>query len=94
MSREGDPMRLQKNELVTLGNGQKYVVMESAEIDQIVYYYMLRVNEAENDVLKEVAVMKEFFTDGQTLLARVIDSFELGRVSEILLEKFEQAKKE
>ena len=87
-------MRLQKNELVTLGNGQKYVVMESAEIDQIVYYYMLRVNEAENDVLKEVAVMKEFFTDGQTLLARVIDSFELGRVSEILLEKFEQAKKE
>lgn len=48
LDRKGDNMEI--NKIITLGNGEKYLVIDKVEKDEKEYYYVAEVNEDETNI--------------------------------------------
>ena len=66
-------MKLEVNKIVTLGNGEEYLVIDKVEKDNKEYYYVAEVNEDGTDIKDKFAMVHEFEKDGEEYIEMVKD---------------------
>lgn len=62
------------NQVMTLGNGEKYIILRQAIYEDDNYYVCAKVTEDEKEVMEEFELLHEFELDGQTVVEPVIDT--------------------
>jgi hypothetical protein len=52
-------MKIEINKIITLGNQEKYLVIDKAVHNDIEYYYVAEVNEDETNILIEILYQRQ-----------------------------------
>jgi|CZCB01.1.fsa_nt_gi hypothetical protein len=83
-------MNINVNDVLTLHNNEKYLVLADAIYNDFKYYYLVEVTEDGEEVKDRIKVVKAKIDDDQTILTEVKDTNELEVVSNLLFERLEQ----
>lgn len=65
-------MRIDINKIVTLGNGEEYLVVDSVLYDDKEYYYIAEVNEDETDIKDNYKIVVATYKDDSIFLDEVL----------------------
>lgn len=83
-------MNININDVITLHDNQKYLVLAETLYHDYKYYYLIEVTEDGEDVKDHVRIMKEKKDSDRLILLDVKDHDELEVVSKLLGEDFKQ----
>ena len=65
-------MKLEVNKIVTLGNGEEYLVIDKVEKDNKEYYYVAEVNEDNTDIKDNYKILCATYKDNDIYLDEVL----------------------
>lgn len=65
-------MRLEINKIVTLGNGEQYLIVDKVERENKEYYYVAQVNDDETDIKDNYKIVCATYKDGDIFLDEVL----------------------
>ena len=65
-------MKLEINKIVTLGNGEEYLVIDKVEKDDKEYYYVAEVNEEGTDIKDNYKIVCATYKDNDIYLDEVL----------------------
>ena len=65
-------MNLEINKIVTLGNGEQYLIVDSIIKDGKEYYYIAEVNDDETDIKDNYKIVCATYKDGEIYLDEVL----------------------
>lgn len=83
-------MDINVNEVITLENNLKYLVLADILNNGIKYYYLIEVSEDSDDIKDNVKIMKENKMNNNIFLKVVDNEDELVTVSKLLSKKLEE----
>ena len=73
-------MELELNKIVTLGNGEEYLVVDKVEKDDKEYYYIAEVNEDKTDIKDNYKIVCAIYKDGDVYLEEVLGEDKLKTI--------------
>ncbi len=73
-------MRIDVNQIVTLGNKEKYLVISHVNYQLVDYYYIAEVEENGRDIKDNYKIMKLTENDGKLFLDEVVGETNLKTV--------------
>ena len=73
-------MKLEINKIVTLGNGEEYLVIDKVEKDNTEYYYVAEVNEEGNDIKDNYKIVCATYKDDDIYLDEVLGEDKLKSI--------------
>ena len=73
-------MKLEINKIVTLGNGEEYLVVDKVEKDDKEYYYVAEVNEEETDIKDNYKIVCATYKDNDIYLDEVLGEDKLKSI--------------
>ena len=73
-------MELEINKVVTLGNGERYLIVDKVEKDEKEYYYIAEVNEEETDIKDNYKIVCATYKDGDVYLDEVLGEDKLKTI--------------
>jgi nitrogen regulatory protein PII-like uncharacterized protein len=83
-------MNINVNEIITLHDNTKYVVLAETLYHDYKYYYLVEVAEDGEDIKDSFKIMKEKKDADRTIIVTVTDESELEVVSKLLGENLKQ----
>ena len=75
-------MYFTKNEIITLNNKKKYLVIDTAIVDDVVYYKIKEVNNEENKIISEILYITTTYKDGKIYINDKLSSSEIDKIKE------------
>lgn len=73
-------MNLEINKIVTLGNGEQYLIVDSISRDGREYYYIAEVNDDETDIKDNYKIVCATYKDGDVYLDEVLGEDKLKSI--------------
>ena len=73
-------MKLEINKIVTLGNGEEYLIVDMVEKDDKEYYYIAQVNEDGTDIKDNYKIVCATYKDGEIYLDEVLGEDKLKSI--------------
>ncbi len=73
-------MRLEINKIVTLGNGEEYLIIDKVEKDDKEYYYVAEINEDGNDIKDNYKIVCATYKDNAVYLDEVLGEDKLKSI--------------
>lgn len=73
-------MKIDVNQIVTLGNKEKYLVISHVDYHLIDYYYIAEVDDSGKDIKDNYKIMKLTENDGKLFLDEVVGETNLKTV--------------
>lgn len=73
-------MKLEINKIVTLGNGEEYLIVDRILKDEKEYYYIAQVNESETDIEDNYKIVCATYKDGEIYLDEVLGEDKLKSI--------------
>lgn len=73
-------MKLEVNKIVTLGNGEQYLIVDKVDKDNNEYYYVAQVNEDETDIKDNYKIVCATYKDGDIFLDEVLGEDKLKSI--------------
>ena len=73
-------MKLEINKIVTLGNGEEYLVIDKVEKDGKEYYYVAEVNEDNTDIKDNYKILCATYKNDDIFLDEVLGEDKLKEV--------------
>ena len=73
-------MKLEINKIVTLGNNEEYLIVDSVLKDNQEYYYIAEVNEDGTDIKDNYKIVLATYRDGDIFLDEVLGEDKLKTI--------------
>lgn len=73
-------MNIEPNKIITLGNGEKYLVVTHVTHNNNNYYYIAECNENEDDIKDNYKIVKSTIKDNKTYIDEVVGESNLKTV--------------
>lgn len=73
-------MKLEINKIVTLGNGEEYLIVDMVKKDDKEYYYIAQVNEEGTDIKDNYKIVYATYKDGEIFLDEVLGEDKLKSI--------------
>ena len=73
-------MKLEINKIVTLGNSEQYLIVDTVVKDGKEYYYIAQVNEEETDIEDNYKIVCASYKDGEIYLDEVLGEDKLKSI--------------
>jgi Icc-related predicted phosphoesterase len=73
-------MRLDVNKIVTLGNREKYLIVEKVIVENETYLYIAELNKAESDILDNYKIVKVTSNQDKIYLDEIIGEEKLKKI--------------
>ena len=80
-------MKIEVNKIITLGNKEKYLVIDKVVKDGKDYFYVAEVNDTETDVKDNYKIVEATYKDGKPLIDEVLGEDNLKTWLPVLVEK-------
>lgn len=81
-------MKLEINNVITLGNDEKYLIIEKVESNNTEYYYIAEVNQTETDIKDNYKIVVTSNVDNNTYIEEITGEDKLKEILPLFLEKF------
>ena len=81
-------MKLEVNNVITLGNDEKYLIIESVKHDDTEYYYIAEVNATETDIKDNYKIIIAHNVGEDTFIEEITGEDKLKEILPLFLEKF------
>ena len=75
-------MQMKCNTIITLENGEKYMVLNEAVYEQEKYYLVMGVDQNKEIIQSKVAIFKEEKENNETYVTKVEDSNEIVKLTQ------------
>ncbi len=75
-------MQMKSNTIITLENGEKYMVLNEAVYEQEKYYLVMGVDQNKEIIQSKVAIFKEEKENNETYVTKVEDSNEIVKLTQ------------
>ena len=75
-------MQMKSNTIITLENGEKYMVLNEAVYEQKKYYLVMGVDQNKEIIQSKVAIFKEEKENNETYVTKVEDSNEIVKLTQ------------
>ena len=86
-------MKVEANKIITLGNGEKYLVVTSIVHNNNNYYYIAECNAEEDDIKDNYKIVKETESDGKIFIDEVVGESNLKAVLPLFVNKIVHSEK-
>ena len=73
-------MNLEINKIITLGNGEKYLIISKVTYNNNDYYYIAELDETEKDIKDNYKIMESHLENGNIYLGEVVGETNLKTV--------------
>ena len=73
-------MKLEINKIVTLGNNEQYLIVDTVVKDGKEYYYIAQVNDDETDIRDNYKIVCATYKDGEIYLDEVLGEDKLKSI--------------
>lgn len=73
-------MKIEVNKIITLGNKEKYLVIDKVVKDGRDYFYVAEVNDTETDVKDNYKIVVATYKDGEIYLDEVLGEDKLKEI--------------
>ena len=73
-------MKLEVTKIVTLGNNEQYLIVDTVIKDGKEYYYIAEVNEDETDIMDNYKIVCASYKDGEIYLDEVLGEDKLKAI--------------
>ena len=73
-------MNIEPNKIITLGNGEKYLIVTHVVHNNNDYYYIAECNETEDDIKDNYKIVKSTIKDNKTYIDEVVGESNLKTV--------------
>ncbi len=80
-------MKIEVNKIITLGNKEKYLVIDKVVKDGRDYFYVAEVNDTETDVKDNYKIVVATYKDGKTLVDEVLGEDNLKTLLPLFVNK-------
>ena len=84
-------MILEVNRVITLGNDEKYLIIETIENQEKEYYYIAEVNQTETDIKDNYKIVTVNTIDGNLFVEEITGEEKLKEILPLFLEKFSKS---
>lgn len=85
-------MILDVNRVITLGNDEKYLIIEKVENKGIDYYYIAEINQTQTDIKDNYKIVTTKEENGSIFIEEKTGEDKLKEILPIFLEKFSKSK--
>lgn len=79
---------LEINKVITLGNDERYLVIETITREDIDYYYIAEVNNSGTDIVDNYKIVTTVIDGEDTLIEEITGEEKLKEILPLFLEKF------
>ncbi|MEE3343368.1 MAG: hypothetical protein VZS44_04705 [Bacilli bacterium] len=80
-------MKIEVNKIITLGNGEKYLVITAVEHNNNNYYYIAECNEEEDNIKDNYKIVQAVEKEGRILIEEVVGESNLKTVLPLFVNK-------
>ena len=81
-------MTLEVNKVITLGNDEKYLIIEKVELNENEYYYIAEVNQTETDIKDNYKIVTTNNVNEELFIEEITGEDKLKEILPLFLEKF------
>ena len=85
-------MELEINRVITLGNDEKYLIIEKVSSNDKDYYYIAEVNQTETDIKDNYKIVTTNTVDNDIFIEEITGEDKLKEILPLFLEKFSENK--
>lgn len=85
-------MILEVNRVITLGNDEKYLIIEKVEKEEREYYYIAEINQTETDIKDNYKIVTTNKIDGDLFIEEITGEDSLKEILPLFLERFSKSK--
>lgn len=85
-------MVLEVNRIITLGNEEKYLIIEKIEKDEKEYYYIAEINQTETDIKENYKIITINNIDNKYFIEEITGEDSLKEILPLFLERFSKSK--
>lgn len=85
-------MILEVNRVITLGNDEKYLIIEKVESNEKEYYYIAEVNQTETDIKDNYKIVTTSNIDDNIYIEEITGEDKLKEILPLFLDKFSKTK--
>lgn len=85
-------MILEVNRVITLGNDEKYLIIEKVENEGKEYYYIAEVNQTETDIKDNYKIVTTNNINDDLFIEEITGEDKLKEILPIFLDKFSKSK--
>ncbi|MFA5603349.1 MAG: hypothetical protein WDA12_00625 [Bacilli bacterium] len=83
-------MKININDVVTLNDDRKFVVLSETVYDETKYFYLIELTNDGEEVVDNIKIVKELITEDGTKLIVVKDSDEIDDIKEDLVKNLDK----
>jgi hypothetical protein len=80
-------MKIEINKIITLGNQEKYLVIDKAVHNDIEYYYVAEVNEDETNIKDNYKIVEASYKDNNIYLDEVLGEDKLKTILPLFIKE-------
>ena len=81
-------MTLEVNRVITLGNDEKYLIIEKVESNEKEYYYIAEVNQTETDIKDNYKIVVTNIENEDIYIEEITGEDKLKEILPLFLDKF------
>ena len=81
-------MNLNTNKIITLGNGESYLIVEKVNVDEEDFLYIAELNKTETDILDNYKIVKVVEDKNKYLLEEIVGEEKLKKILPVFVESF------
>lgn len=85
-------MTLEVNRVITLGNDEKYLIIEKVESNEKEYYYIAEVNQTQTDIKDNYKIVTTNKENDELFIEEITGEDKLKEILPLFLEKFSENK--
>jgi len=85
-------MTLEVNKVITLGNDERYLIIEKISHKEKDYYYIAEVNSTETDIKDNYKIVSTNTIDDNIFIEEITGEDKLKEILPLFLEKFSESK--
>jgi len=85
-------MTLEVNRVITLGNDEKYLIIEKVESNEKEYYYIAEVNQTQTDIKDNYKIVTTNNENDELFVEEITGEDKLKEILPLFLEKFSESK--
>jgi len=85
-------MTLEVNRVITLGNDEKYLIIEKVENNKKEYYYIAEVNQTQTDIKDNYKIVTTNNENDELFVEEITGEDKLKEILPLFLEKFSESK--
>ena len=85
-------MILEVNKVITLGNDEKYLIIEKINCNEKEYYYIAEINSTETDIKDNYKIVTTNKIDDDLFIEEITGEESLKEVLPLFLERFSKSK--